>query len=119
MSIPVSVGQRLPLFVSLPERSSEHLVWARILSRHPYDILAEEVLLEPEYFEGDYTNFDITMPDLPFVDVIYTIFDVDGYTPLREEREVFVRRDGTGGQGSMEAEILSATTIEAHMQACS
>lgn len=118
MSIPIAVGQPVPLFVSI-EGDSDYAVHARIISRHPYNLLAIDVELESEYFEGDFLNTDFTMPDLPFIDVIYSIYDTVSMTLVRQEREVFVRRSERGDDGNITASIHGDQQLSATVSACS
>lgn len=118
MSIPVAVGQPVPLFVSI-DGPSNYIVKARIINRHPYDVLADEIELEEEYFEGDFLSAAFTMPDIPFIDVIYSIYDVMGMTLVRQEREVFVRRSYPGSDGNIVVTIHDDEGLSATVSACS
>lgn len=111
MTIRVKVGDPVPLFVAVDDESDEYVINARVLVRSPYEVLEESLpLAYIEYSPGEYENLDFDMPDVPFLDVIYTVFESDGTTQLRKASEIFLRDDGGSSDDSLIVGIVTDET---------
>jgi hypothetical protein len=102
----VKAGSVIPLWVAIDDGSEDLVIYARVTSRDPFTVHAEAAALDfIEYSEGEYENNAVEMPDVPAVDVVYSVYESDGTTLIRKAYELFLRDDGGGG-GAGTGEII-------------
>lgn len=125
MSIPVHVGEFLPLFVVIDTGEEDLDVSAQVFVRSPFDIIEDDISLI-DIGNGKYQRTsNVLMPDVDFVDVIYTVLDSSGNL-LRKGSEVFVNaaiyNEGGGGaspSGDVIATIINNDSFTGIVQLCS
>jgi hypothetical protein len=121
MSINVKVGSKIPLWVAIDDGSDDLIITARVTSRDPFTLWEDAAVLSYlEYSEGEYENNELDMPDVPFVDVVYSVYQNDGLTLIRKAYELFLRDDGGGASddGALIGHILDEDLLIGVVHTC-
>jgi hypothetical protein len=121
MTQKIKVSDKIPLWVAIDDGSEDLIITARITSRDPFTVWADGTLLEfIEYSEGEYENNSLEMPDVPAIDVVYSVFENDGITLIRKAGELFLRDDGGGASddGALIGQILDEDQLIGVVHTC-